>query len=55
MTIRIKRLVMSNPEETVDIYERLADALDPLPHGFPRTPSGVEWEEMRLKNLAATK
>jgi len=33
---------MSNPEESVDIYERLADALDALPHGFARTPSGVE-------------
>jgi NAD-dependent dihydropyrimidine dehydrogenase PreA subunit len=25
-----------------DIYERLTAALDALPHGFPRTPSGVE-------------
>jgi ferredoxin len=25
-----------------DIYERLADALEALPHGFARTPSGVE-------------
>jgi electron transport complex protein RnfB len=25
-----------------DHYERLADALDRLPNGFPRTPSGVE-------------
>jgi electron transport complex protein RnfB len=25
-----------------DVYERLADALDKLPNGFPRTPSGVE-------------
>ena len=25
-----------------DIYERLVGALDALPHGFPRTPSGVE-------------
>ena len=25
-----------------DIYERLVAALDALPHGFPRTPSGVE-------------
>ena len=25
-----------------DVYERLANALDALPHGFPRTPSGVE-------------
>lgn len=27
---------------TNDIYEHLADALDRLPNGFPRTPSGVE-------------
>jgi electron transport complex protein RnfB len=25
-----------------DVYERLVAALDALPHGFPRTPSGVE-------------
>jgi ferredoxin len=25
-----------------EVYERLADALDRLPNGFPRTPSGVE-------------
>ena len=24
------------------VYEQLADALDKLPNGFPRTPSGVE-------------
>ena len=28
------------PQE--DIYLRLVDALDALPHGFARTPSGVE-------------
>jgi NAD-dependent dihydropyrimidine dehydrogenase PreA subunit len=33
---------MSTPGESVDIYERLAHALDALPHGFARTPSGVE-------------
>jgi electron transport complex protein RnfB len=27
---------------TDDIYEQLAEALDRLPNGFPRTPSGVE-------------
>ena len=27
-----------------DLYERLADALDRLPNGFPRTASGVEVE-----------
>ena len=25
-----------------DVYERLAEALDKLPNGFPRTPSNVE-------------
>ena len=24
------------------VYEQLADALDRLPNGFPRTPTGVE-------------
>jgi Na+-translocating ferredoxin:NAD+ oxidoreductase subunit B len=33
------------------IYERLADALDALPHGFARTPSGVE---LRLIKMAFT-
>ena len=33
----------------VDIYERLAMAQEALPHGFPRTPSGVE---MRLIKMA---
>ncbi len=27
---------------TDDVYEKLADALDRLPNGFPRTPSNVE-------------
>jgi len=27
---------------TEDVYEKLADALDKLPNGFPRTPSGIE-------------
>ena len=30
-----------------DIYERLADALEALPHGFARTPSGVELKLMK--------
>ena len=33
---------MSNTDKSIDIYERLAAALDALPHGFPRTKSGVE-------------
>ena len=31
-----------------DIYERLVDALDALPHGFPRTPSGVELKLIKM-------
>ena len=42
---------MSNPDKSEDIYERLADALDALPHGFARTPSGVE---IRLIKMAFT-
>ena len=38
---------MSAPGESVDIYERLAAALEALPHGFARTPSGVEVELMK--------
>jgi len=33
---------MSNTDKQIDIYERLAAAQEALPHGFPRTPSGVE-------------
>ena len=42
---------MSNSDTSVDIYERLADAQEALPHGFPRTPSGVE---MKLIKMAFT-
>lgn len=42
---------MSDTDQTVDIYERLAAAQAALPHGFPRTPSGVE---MRLIKMAFT-
>ena len=28
-------------------YERLVDALDRLPSGFPRTPSGVEFRLLK--------
>ena len=42
---------MSNTDKQIDIYERLAAALDALPHGFPRTPSGVE---LRLIKMAFT-
>jgi hypothetical protein len=30
---------MTAPQKTEDIHERLANALDALPHGFARTPS----------------
>lgn len=39
---------MKNYEESVDVYERLADALDALPAGFTRTPSGLEIKLMKL-------
>jgi electron transport complex protein RnfB len=42
---------MSKCDKSEDIYERLADALDVLPHGFPRTTSGVE---LRLIKMAFT-
>src|ERR1039457_2509530 len=42
---------MSNSGYSEDIYERLAAALDTLPHGFPRTPSGVE---LRLIKMSFT-
>ena len=38
-------------DKSVDIYERLAAALEALPHGFPRTTSGVE---MKLIKMAFT-
>ena len=37
---------MSN-DRSEDIYERLAAALEALPHGFARTPSGVEIKLMK--------
>ena len=42
---------MSKPEKKIDIYERLAAAQEALPHGFPRTKSGVE---MKLIKMAFT-
>ena len=42
---------MIDPDTTEDIYERLADALDALPHGSSRTASGVE---LRLIKMAFT-
>ena len=39
---------MSDPQKSDEIYERLADALDALPHGFARTPSGVEIKLIKM-------
>ena len=39
---------MSSPDKSIDIYERLANALEALPHGFPRTPSGVELKLIKM-------
>ena len=38
---------MSNVNQSDDIYDRLANALEALPHGFARTPSGVEIKLMK--------
>jgi Na+-translocating ferredoxin:NAD+ oxidoreductase subunit B len=35
-------LPIDTSDQSQDIYERLVDALDALPHGFARTPSRVE-------------
>jgi Pyruvate/2-oxoacid:ferredoxin oxidoreductase delta subunit len=42
---------MRNNDKSEDIYERLANALEATPHGFPRTESGVE---LRLIKMAFT-
>ena len=39
---------MKNNDQSVDVYERLADALDALPAGFTRTASKVEIELIKL-------
>ena len=39
---------MKNSDKSVDVYERLADALDALPAGFTRTPSKLEIKLMKL-------
>ena len=39
---------MSDPNKSEDIYERLAQAMDALPCGFPRTASGVEMELLKM-------
>ena len=39
---------MKNPDESIDIYERLATVLDATPQGFPRMKSGVEIKLLKL-------
>ncbi len=39
---------MNNQNTSVDVYERLADAMDALPSGFTRTPSKVEIELVKI-------
>ena len=39
---------MNNPDQSIDVYERLADVLDATPQGFPRMKSGVELKLLRL-------
>ncbi len=39
---------MCNSDKSIDIYERLADALDALPAGFTRTPSKLEIKLIKL-------
>ena len=35
--------------EAIDIYERLADAIDASPHGFARTAFGVELKLIKME------
>jgi hypothetical protein len=39
---------MGDTDKSIDIYERLAAAQEALPHGFPRTPSGVEIKLIKM-------
>jgi NAD-dependent dihydropyrimidine dehydrogenase PreA subunit len=39
---------MNNSDKSVDVYERLADAMDALPAGFTRTPSRLEIKLLKL-------
>ena len=39
---------MKNTDTSVDVYERLADAMDALPSGFTRTPSKLEIELIKI-------
>ena len=39
---------MNNTNESIDVYERLANVLDATPQGFPRMKSGVEIKLLKL-------
>jgi len=39
---------MKQSNETIDVYERLAEVLDATPQGFPRMKSGVEIKLLKL-------
>jgi len=39
---------MNHNDKSVDVYERLANALDALPSGFTRTPSKLEIELIKI-------
>ena len=39
---------MTNQDTSVDVYERLADAMDALPSGFTRMPSKLEVEMIKI-------
>ena len=39
---------MKNTDKSVDVYERLADAMEALPAGFTRTPSRLEIKLLKL-------
>ena len=39
---------MNNNNKSVDVYERLADAMDALPSGYTRTPSKIEIELIKM-------
>ena len=39
---------MSDHVDTDEIYDRLVEALDALPQGFPRTESGVEIQLIKM-------
>ena len=38
---------MSFMDKDAEVYEKLADHLDRLPEGYPRTPTGIEIRILR--------